>query len=151
MCTRRHIDVNHYALDNQGRVVHVTPYPNALEGTNPNKNKAGQTVIKDMDASQPLLLLPPFMTMMVNCTSCFGYMPTNNVVHVVDLKTYISTKYLGTTEVETATAALNVADPSTGDEGGNGNFPYVYFYRIFSWNISHCCKVHVFDIYKFIL
>ena len=36
MHTRRHIDVNHYALNNQGRAVCVTPVPNALEGTHPN-------------------------------------------------------------------------------------------------------------------
>ena len=130
------------------RYLHIA-VPTALVA--PHVDEAGQIVIKDMDTSQPLLLLPPFMTMMVNCTSFFAYMPTNNVVHVVNLKTYISAKYLGTTEVETATASLNVADPSTVDEGGNGNFPYIYFYRIFSWNISHCRKVHVFDIYKVIL
>ena len=38
MCTRRHIDVNHYALDNQGRAVRVTAFPNALEGTHANTN-----------------------------------------------------------------------------------------------------------------
>ena len=42
----------------------------------------------------------------------------DNVLHIANLTTYISAEYLGTTEVETATAALNVADPSTGDEGG---------------------------------
>ena len=73
-------------------------------------------------------------------------MLTNNVVHVVNSNTYISAEYLGTTEVENATAALNVADPSTGHEGGNGNLPYVYFYRIFPWNILHCRKLHFFDI-----
>ena len=36
MRTCRHIDVNHYALDNQGRAVHLTPFPNALEGTHAN-------------------------------------------------------------------------------------------------------------------
>ena len=106
MRTHRHIDVNHYALNNQGRAVHVTPYPNALEGTHPNNkvpfiyvaqhddilqfiwikfqiprylhivvptalvalhvDAAAQTVTKDMDGSQPLLLLPPLMRMMVN-------------------------------------------------------------------------------------
>ena len=78
-------------------------------------------------------------------------MPTNNVLHLAPFNTYISVKYLGTTEVETATAALNVADLSTGDEGENGNCSYVYFYRIFPWNISHCRKLHVLDIYKVIL
>ena len=36
MRTHRHIDVNHYALDNQGRAVCLTPFPNALEGTHAN-------------------------------------------------------------------------------------------------------------------
>ena len=112
MHTRRNIDVNHYALNNKGRAVRVTPYPNSLEGTNQNKkvpfiyvrqhddmlqfisikfqsprylhitvptglvaphiDKRGQTVIKDVDGSQALLLLPPLMTMMVNCTSFFA-------------------------------------------------------------------------------
>ena len=70
----------------------------------------------------------------------------NNVLHIANFKTYISVEYLGTTKVETTTAALNVADPSTGDEGENGNCAYVYFCRIFPWNISHCCKLHVLDI-----
>ena len=73
-------------------------------------------------------------------------MPTNNVPHLANFNTYISAKYLGTMGVETTTAALNVANPSTGDEGENGNSPYVYFYRIFPWNISHCCKLHVLHI-----
>ena len=73
-------------------------------------------------------------------------MPTNNVLHLANFNTYISAEYLGTTEVETATAALNVANPSTGDEGENGNSPYVYFYRIFPWNISRSRKLHVLDI-----
>ena len=78
-------------------------------------------------------------------------MHTNNVLHVGTFNTYICVEYLGTTEVETATAALNVADPSTADEGENGNCPYVYFYRIFPSNISPCHKLHVQDIHKVIL
>ena len=70
----------------------------------------------------------------------------NNVLYIGNLTTYISVEYLGTTEVETATAALNVADPSTGDEGENGNCSYVYFCGIFPWNISHCGELHVLDI-----
>ena len=70
----------------------------------------------------------------------------NNVLHIANFKTYISVEYLGTTKVETTTAALNVADPSTGNEGENGNCAYVYFCGIFPWNISHCCKLHVLDI-----
>ena len=73
-------------------------------------------------------------------------MPTNNVLHLANFNTYISAEYLGTTEVDTTTAALNVADPSTGDEGENGNSPYIYLYRIFPWNILHCCKLHVLHI-----
>ena len=78
-------------------------------------------------------------------------MHTNNVLHLGTFNTYISVEYLGTTEVETTTAALNVADPSTADEGENGNCPYVYFYRIFPSNISPCRKLHVQDIHKVIL
>ena len=33
--------------------------------------------------------------------------------------------------METATAALNVADPSTGNEGENGDCAYEYFLGIF--------------------
>ena len=73
-------------------------------------------------------------------------MPINNVLHIANFMTYISAEYLGTTEVETTTAALNVADPSTGNEGENGNCAYVYFCRIFPWNISHCRKRLVLDI-----
>ena len=77
-------------------------------------------------------------------------MHTNNVLHVGTFNTYICVEYLGTTEVETTTAALNVADPSTADKGENGNRPYVYFYRIFPSNISPCHKLHVQDIHKVI-
>ena len=112
MRTHRNIDVNHYALDNKGRAVCVTPYPNALEGTNENNkvpfryvtqhydilqliaitfqsprylhiavptrlirpqvHEGGQTVSKDMDGSQAVILLPPLMMMMVNCTLFFA-------------------------------------------------------------------------------
>ena len=112
MHTRRNIDVNHYALDNKGRAVHVPAYPNALEGTNENNkvpfiyvtqhydilqliaimfqtprylhiavptelvsrqvHKGGQTVSKEMDRSQAIILLPLFMMMMVNCTLFFA-------------------------------------------------------------------------------
>ena len=78
-------------------------------------------------------------------------MPIDNVLHIANFTRYISAEYLGTTEVDTATAALNVADPSTGDEGENGNCAYVYFCGIFPWNISHCRKRLVFDIYKVIV
>ena len=74
----------------------------------------------------------------------------DNVLHIGNFTRYISVEYLGTTEVEMATAALNVVDPSTGNERENGNCAYVYFCRIFPWNISHCCKRLVFDIYKVI-
>ena len=73
-------------------------------------------------------------------------MPSNNVLHLVNFNMYISGEYLGTTAVESATAALNVDDPSTPDQGENGNFPYVYLYRIFPWNISHCHELNVFGI-----
>ena len=55
-------------------------------------------------------------------------MSSKNVVHFLNFKKYISAEYLGTTTVQTATAALNVDDLSTPDQGENGNFPYVYFY-----------------------
>ena len=55
-------------------------------------------------------------------------MYSNNIVHFLNFKKYISAEYLGTTTVQSATAALNVDRPSTPDKGENGNFPYVYFY-----------------------
>ena len=58
-------------------------------------------------------------------------MPIDNVLHIGNLTRYISVEYLGTTEVETATVALNVANPSTGNEGENGNCAYIYFCGIF--------------------
>ena len=78
-------------------------------------------------------------------------MPIDNVLHIANFTRYISAEYLGTTKVDTATAALNVADPSTGDEGENGNCAHVYFCEIFPWNISDCPKRLVFDIYKVIV
>ena len=91
---------------------------------------ATQILIKDLDGSQPLLLLPLLLRMMVNFSYFFAYMVINNVLHIANFTMYISAEYLGTTEVETATAALNVANPSTGDEGENGNCACIFLRNI---------------------